>query len=735
MSLDAYQPCPCGIDKKIKFCCGAEILDDLAKIDEALAGEQRLGALDLCNRLLEKKPDRPCLLMHKATVQMALHELDACSQTVDHLLEVAPGNPGGLAIAAMLDCQEGKAKEAVDRLQSALEEQQGKLIPVVYEAIGIVARTLDAVGEPLAAQPYAVFQAAASGGKDRNAVMNLLELEGSGQIGLAIHGMTGLVPAPSDSQMKAASIAEFGAALRQADLGCWRKAAGMFEALAKKEPNEPAIWRNIGVCRVRCVDNAGAIEAFRRFASLKTVPRDDAVEAEAIAQYLRDPSEIDTIPELTVTYAVTDVQALHESLLSSKRVHSVPFDPAQFREAGEPAPMGMFLLLDREVPATADNLTRDNVPKVLGELLLYGKETDRPARAEFTATRAADFEAKLKHVRDVLGSFAGEKLGEEESGRMSAVAAALSINWRFPNETPLDVRKRLMQEQRTLSLLSIWPNLPMGALEGKSPRQAVADPAGQIRVQAIILQMDLAEPVENPDYNKLRRSLGLPVLETIDPSGVRVESLSPAKQTRLDVAKMTDDQLVGVYRRAVVTAAPRLLRKIGQEIVSRPSIDSHKEIDKGEVFDILARMSVDPNEAVGYLTKAQEVAKAKGRSPARYLLAELPYRLQRGEELESRRILNLLTTRYAKEPGVQEALLNLLAQLGLVRVDPATGRPIIMMPSGGAPAGSTTALDAAESGAAAPPPHSALWTPDQFGPGPAPAAGEGKSKLWIPGME
>ena len=42
-----------------------------------------------------------------------------------------------------------------------------------------------------------------------------------------------------------------------------------------------------------------------------------------------------------------------------------------------------------------------------------------------------------------------------------------------------------MQEQRTLSLLSIWPNLPMSALDGKSPRQAVADPAGQIRVQAV----------------------------------------------------------------------------------------------------------------------------------------------------------------------------------------------------------------------------------------------------------
>jgi len=286
----------------------------------------------------------------------------------------------------------------------------------------------------------------------------------------------------------------------------------------------------------------------------------------------------------------------------------------------------------------------------------------------------------------------------------------------------------------TLPLTRICSNLRMRVLDGKTPRRPVADPAGQTRAQAIILQMDLAEPVEDPDYITLRRSLGLPMLELIDPTGVRVDMLAPAKQTRLDVAKMTDDQLVAVYRRAVVTAAPRLLRRIGLEIVSRPSLDSHKEIDKAEVYDILARMAIDAGEAVGYLVKAQEIAKAKGRSPARYLLAELPYRLQRGEDQESRRILNLLTTRYAKEPGVQESLLNLLAQLGLVRVDPATGRPVIMMPSGGVPgAAPATAGAAGVTPAAAPAPHSALWTPDQVSP--APAGGEGKSKLWIPGMD
>jgi hypothetical protein len=722
MSLDAYQLCPCGIDKKIKFCCGAEILDDLAKIDEALAGEQRLGALDLCNRLLEKKPDRPCLLMHKAMVQMSLQELPACRATVGKLLEVAPGNPAGLAMSAMLDCQDGNPEPAVAALQQALEAQQGKIIPTVYEAIGIVSRTLEIVGESLAAQAHAAFQAAASQGKDRNAVMNLLEIESSGQIPLAVQGVVSLVPAPAEGSLTAAGVAEFNEALRQAELGCWAAAAKKFDALAAKEPNEPAVWRNLGLLHARTIDNAGAVAAFRKAAALPTVPRDEAVELEAMAQFLSDPTEIDVLPEMTVTFNVTDVSALKENWLSSKRLQGLPFNPEQFREANEPPPTAAFLLLDREIPASAANLSRDNVPKVLGEVMLYGKETDRAARVEFTTIKTADYAAKLKHLNEALGSFGGQQEKEEETGKMSAAAAALAINWRFPDETPLEMRKKMAQEQRTQTLLSIWPNLPMSALDGKSPRQAVADAAGQIRVQAVILQMDLAEPVENPDYNKLRRSLGLATLETIDPAGVRVEALSPARQTRLEIGKLTDDQLVAVYRRAVISAAPRLVRKVALEVVSRDSLEKHEAIDKGEAYDILSRMAMDAEEALGFLAKAQEAAKAKGRSPARYLLAELPYRLQRGEEQESRRILNLLSTKHAKEPGVSQALFNLLGQMGLVRTDPATGRPVMVIPSAGPGAGPTAAAEA--------PAASGLWTPEGAG-----AAPEGKSKLWLPGME
>jgi len=728
MTTDAYQPCPCGIDKKIKFCCGAEVLGDLSKIEEALSGEQRLGALDLCNKLLAAKNDRPCIHMYKAMVQMGMRELPAARKTVDAMLAISPGNPAGLAIGAMLDCYDDRVEDGVEKLQQALEAQEGKLVNAVYEAIGVVGRTLAAAGESLAAQAHLFMQVGASRGQDQNAMMALLELEGSGEIPLAVQGSLSLAPPDANTPLAAGDVAEFGAALRLAETAAWAAAARKFEALAKKTPSEPALWKNIGVLRARLLNNGVAIDAFRRYASFASVPRDLAVEAMAVANYLSEPAEVDFVNEVTATFAVTDSSALKEHLLSSKRVENLTIDPAMFQESNEPPPIAAFLVLDREVPASAANLTRDNVPKVMGEVLLFGKQTDKAARLELVTVKTSDYDAKVKALQSAVGQYLGPKEHEEVSGKMAAVAAALAINWRFPDETPLDVRKRMIQEHRMQVLLSIWPNIPMGYLGGKSPRVAVADPVGQLTVAAIVLTMDLAEPEENPDFNRLRRSLGIATLEPIDPEGVRPATLTPAQQTRLIVGKLSDDDLVALYRRAVMLGAPRLVKKLAAEVVARPSLDARKEISKAETYEILSRLSGDPDEAISYVLKAQEAAKASGQSPARYLLTEFTHRLRRREEAEAQRVLKIITSKHMREPGIAQAVYSLLAQLGLIEIDPTTGRPVMTggaMPMPGGPL---------PGGVPAPASPGGLWTPDQGVP-PAPAASGSKSKLWVPGMD
>lgn len=718
MAIDPYQPCPCGSGKKIKFCCGADITHDLEKIEEALGNEQRMVALDHINRSLAAHGDRACLLTYKAMVHLELREYQAAREDVAKLLSVMPDSTAGLSLAAMLDCLDGNPYEGVKHLQQAMTRSEGKLGSTTYEALGAVGRSLALSGEPLAARSHLALQVSASGGRDESALATMLELDASGQLPLVAQGLTDLPAPDSSGPLSAAGVAEHNAALKLAQQGCWAASAERLEAIAAKEPNEPAVWKTIGILRASLAQNEAARAAFRRYASLPSVPRDEAVEAEAVAQFLSDPTEVDLLPEMTTIYSVTDAPALKERLLSNKRLQTVPFDPAQFQDESSPPPQGVFLLLDREVPSSPQGLTRDLVPKILGEMLLYGKETDRPARVEFVTPKTGDFAAKTAALLAVLGDLAGEKLSEEKSGEISNVAAALLINWRFPENTPIEVRKRMMAEHRTSALLSIYPNLTLSALDGKTPRQAAADPALQVRVLAAILLLELAEPADNPDYNQLRRSLGLPMLEPIDPASVRVANLSPARLVRVEESKLSDQDLVLCYRRSMMLSAVRLLRKFGIELVNRPNLDA--EFDKAEVYELLSRMSGDADEMLALVHKAQEAAKAAGRSPARYLLAEVPIRLQRMEQQEFVRLIDTLRTQHINEPGIAQALYSLLSQLGLLR-----GAP------GGMPVGAGAQAMPLPGAAAAP--AGGLWTPDQ-GAAAAPPA-QGKSKLWLPGME
>ena len=49
-------------------------------------------------------------------------------------------------------------------------------------------------------------------------------------------------------------------------------------------------------------------------------------------------------------------------------------------EEGEPPPKSAFYLFDRPLPESGQPQTAENVPNALGQLLLWGKQTDREAR-------------------------------------------------------------------------------------------------------------------------------------------------------------------------------------------------------------------------------------------------------------------------------------------------------------------------------------------------------------------
>ena len=198
-----------------------------------------------------------------------------------------------------------------------------------------------------------------------------------------------------------------------------------------------------------------------------------------------------------------------------------------------------------------------------------------------------------------------------------------------------------MAEGHRQRLLHVWPELPQKLFGGKSARAAAQDGSQRVRVLGAILILDLSNDnqLSAADYNQFRRELGLPELGLIDPSQTTMLALAEARLAQLDVAKLTDQDLVIAYQRAQETHFLRAIEVLGRAIVARPSLDT--QIDKAAVYAMLAQMETDPAQAGVDLDEARRIAEAAGRSTARFDLIELAVRMGLGDLADADRVLRI----------------------------------------------------------------------------------------------
>ncbi len=709
MPIDPYAPCPGGTGKKIKFCC-ADLVSELEKIQRMLEGEQRAACLEHIEAIEAKYPERACLLSIKAMLQAQLGQESQADQTLATFVAKYPDNPVALAEQATMKAAEAGGVAAIGLLQTALEKCDEQIPAQVYDAIGLVAQALVAENQLIAARAHLVLQLGMSGTQDQQPLQLLMRLNASTSVPLLAKQDLPLVPPPDDVLWKNS----FNEALLPAMRGAWRKAADDLVALAAKVGDWPTIWRNIAVLRTWLADTPRAIEAWQKYAS-QAIPPDDAIEAEALAQSI-DPEAVDLIDVLSIEYGINDMEKLQARLMASPQGLHMPIDLARMGTEDQPPPKGAFWLLNRAVPAGGQDLTPADVPHVVGQAFLYGKQTDREARLEL-----ASYRTQLAEAQAAITQIAGDSLGairnEEVSTQVPALQHALTTNWRLPEDTPADKRLALIKEQRRDILLNHWPDMPRKIFGGKSANQVAGDKAQQHKLLAAILLLELAtdQVAAEFDFNELRRKLGVPEQPPIDPSHVSLAELTLARMSRVDVKKLTDEQLVDLYQRADHYRHIAALRHLANEVIARPGIDD--KLDKAEVYGLLAQIEPDGSQAVEYLNKARAAAEAGKKSTAPWDLAELALRISRGEVADADRLLHHIRDQHIREPGVAQALYQILTDAGIIGPD---GRPA--MPAGGAP---REGADIVVPGGGAEP--GKLWTPGSDEP-----SGGKKSAIWTP---
>jgi tetratricopeptide (TPR) repeat protein len=715
MALDPYSICPCGSGKKLKFCC-ADIAGPLEQVYKLMEAGQRQSALDQTEKLLATHPDKAALLSLKSSLQSQLGMHEQAAATIEQFVQRHPDNPIALADKAILEVQHTGARAGVEWLQQALTVGHEGIMPQVYEAIGIVAEALAAEGYWQAARAHGIlqFQLQPEDEQARRFITRLLALPAMPTL---CKEDLPLLPAPFDVPWKA----EFDAALHEVDHLRWSVAEDKLTTLGERAANQsPPLWQNLAVLRSRLGDVPGTLEALRKLTASPGLPQHEAVEAEALAQLLDSTTADDTIDEVRVELQINDIDRLLELLAADRRASRIPSEALQHRE-GEVPPRAVFLLLDRALPASGVDLPYEAVPLVIGQMLIFGRETDRAARLVLDTDRN-----RLAQTQQLLAEMTADTLGaagpETVIGKISMMQYALMIDWRLPPDTPPAHVMELMVRRRRDAVLNRWPKMAQKQFGGRTPEQAASDPAEKLKLMAAVLLVEMS--IEHPSVpalvDELRGRLGLPIVGWIDPTGLDLTRVSLYRLGRLQVDKLADEDLLKQLARARFASARLIVQRLATEIVNRTSL--HARIDLASVYGLLAELEETPERALELLGKARESAQAAKRSCARWDMSELLIRMQRGESAQATELFRHLQSKHGNEPGVSQTLMQLLYEIGAIGPD---GRPA----AGGAAMPGVTPAGAAQAAS-----ESKLWTPGSDAAAPA-AQGASKPGIWMPGMD
>lgn len=712
MAIDPYSLCPCGSGKKLKFCC-PDLAGDIEKIHRLIAGDQPQAAIKHLEVLLAKQPDRASLLDLRAYLELSMHEFDAARKTIEHYLAKHPRNPAAHGQKAILLAATETGSAAIGALQDALELLDDDMPSHVFEAIGTVGHALLLEGELIAGRGHLLLYAGIAPKDDNMAIKLLLRLNLQSGLPLLIRELSYHQDCPDDAPWKS----EFLHATRAIGRGQWRIAEEILSSLRDKAGAEPAIVYNLALVRGWLGDLDRFAEGLHEYARIETM-EDRAVEAEALAQLIDPKLEDPKLETVRLVYAIGDEDALSQRFAEEKRVEDYPLEPDQFDEE-TPRPRSRHILLDKPTPKANPELQRDEIPRVLGYLSLYGKRTDRAAQLELTTDRGKDFEDVKLLLAKVTGDLLGDVLEEEVIAEKSLSEESLSWSWRFPPGTPPDQRNRMVAEERRRAILERWTESPRAALGNKSPRQAVG--VAELRLALLASEMILEQAVEDPRelplFAELREQLGLPAPARIDPTRI-VESEFPiVRVPQLDLTKLTVEQLGKLRNRATVLAANLALLMLGSELVSRA--DRAEGIDLTKVFHQLVRTEPNLAQSQQWIVQARQWAEKNHRSLAEWALLDLEVAIERNDSATVQRTLEELRTVHINEPGIAEETYRILYSTGMLSPHESNRpAPLAML-------GVQTQDSSTEPGS------SDLWTPGGDSDE-APAVGSGKSAIWTP---
>lgn len=708
--MDPYELCPCGSRKKVKFCCLA-LVPEMEKVERLQENNQPRMALQLLERLDKSHPGNAWVVTRLAMALLVERRYAEAEAVLVPFLRTRPEHAlANVLYGVVVFCQLGypEARRAVHRAFRYGANDYGAFVASLAKDVGM--RCLEE-GHFLSARQHLALSLRWAPSEFRQSAFDtLLRYDADADILYPLRGPQ-QVPLPAHEGALGEALVR---AQQLSTFGCWQEAAERLQtAIEGADHPSPEAWHLLALYRAWDGDDPAAAAAFHHAAGLYE-DFETAVECETLAQLLDLLSPEQKRRVSVQQFEITSASRLLTLLDASPRLVRAPA-LAEESEAPEGGTTSSYLILDREAPDRDQFWTLDALPRSLGTITIWSDPEKQPP--EFHATVVAIEGEMLDESVRLFTSIGGEMVSEEDTPHPLHAASELPLVFEpfyFPEGTRPAEASRFEEEAWNRAIYERFPAMPWPGLGGRTPMEAIDDPA---------LRVPLAAAINVLDVLGIRRGRRLPIAALRErfhlpaPAPIRLDAqgsigaLSCLQLQRLDMASLDAAQLEQLVKRAMLLQHPRLMQDVLTHALSRDGFES--SLERQTMYQVLAGLCGRQQDTAGAL---QWIARGQAEvleGPQRFekllewKLHEVRARSNQPVSPEFEALLVELWQHYAtKVPWLQEVLYDLVRDAG---IEPPWERAIV----------TASDLSAIASGA---------WSPGE----PA-AAGAGEKKLWLPG--
>lgn len=718
MAIDHYSPCPCGSGKKLKFCKCVDQPQDLEKIVKLIEGGQGVAAVDRINQLLAETPNAAWLLAIKGELALGLQEPEMFKETANRFLKLKPDNPLALIMKSIVASSDNEPPENAARyLLEGMSESRESLPSLTLTAIKILVRSLAASGKTSLVGYWSDVLSALSGDEGPEGDSDLL----NPTLNLIAKAPARVIDDPPTAEWKE-RLAEV---LTLARTFRYAQAESKLRLILRDFPDQPGPLSHLLRAQCAQLDQSGAVTSAKKLSShLDLSPEDRAYFAAVALELESEQKSLQT--EMVVRYCSIDSEdSAVEALAKLANV-----DLAD-GEGLEQAKAYYGAIVQDEVPAKrlynvfsqpleSDTPIAENQARVIANsvatIVLYGRQTDKPARALVIANKFAGHQALLDEAIDCLN------LGDEIPDISVPVNATYSEFLRRPRIVVGQPGEQLTLPELGAAIAEDFLNLPMSLFEGATPLEVASDEKTRADLLSLLYHLEgeqglvVEQSVLVEIYSRLQ--LERPTVK-VDSGSDKVRLVNILDMDRIDPKTLNDGQLKGMLIQSMSYGASRVFLHCAEEVVSRESMASDAQV---RVAALSGMLSLQPGvDSKIEVCDQLEAALVQSEAPVgRVIIQRVSLLHQSGRTEEAQQALAEAAQKYPTDPYLMSFLQYATQSRGPQPGGAMGGGDDLamrMMQNAARPA--TPAAESEGSG---------LVLPGQDGGGDS-----GESKLWLPG--